>query len=274
MGNQATFMDGAVHDLTLNIGLYGQIVMTLPSVQTVVVGFGRDLRPIEPARIGYYPGVCKALGLPCNKPEPIPKTKCGERLQCTGVSAQCFSGGNWSHKEPFPGKQQCVDCFRSRLPAYEHKFPEAKYMIQNCPKDEQKDFEFIRCFCGLTGINANPFAPWPSTTTTTPMPSLPTWSKHMGKNCYRGHGATNIDTFPVGKRTLADCEKSCDESAACTGITIKWSLNGEPTNCWRRSNINIAACDSGDGYDTWTKTPASMDIASMHKAGEQEILVV
>jgi galacturan 1,4-alpha-galacturonidase len=110
-----------------------------------------------------------------------------------------------------------------------------------------------------------------------------TWSKHMGRNCYGGHGATNIDTDPVGKLTLADCEKSCDESAGCTGITIKWSLNGEPTDCWRRSNINIAACDSGNGYDTWTKTltamppsqiPASIDSTSWHKAGEQEILVV
>merc|ERR1719181_2362309 len=113
--NDETFMDGAVHDLTLNIGLYGQIVMTLDSVKTVVVGFGRDLRPIEPARIGYYPGVCKALGIPCNKPPPIPETKCGETLQCAGVSAQCFGGGNWSHQQPKPGKQQCVDCFRSRL---------------------------------------------------------------------------------------------------------------------------------------------------------------
>jgi len=59
--NEETFMTGAVHDLTLNIGLYGQLVMTLDSVKTVVVGFGNDLRPIEPARIGYYPGVCKAL---------------------------------------------------------------------------------------------------------------------------------------------------------------------------------------------------------------------
>merc|ERR1711988_923606 len=34
--NHETFMDGAVHDLTLNIGLYGQIVMTLASADTVI----------------------------------------------------------------------------------------------------------------------------------------------------------------------------------------------------------------------------------------------
>lgn len=171
--NHETFMDGAVHDLTLNIGLYGQIVMTLASADTVIVGFGNDLRPIEPARIGYYPAVCKALHLPCSRPPPVAKTKCGETLQCTGVSAQCFSGGSWSHSEPHPGKQQCVDCFRNRLPYYEQEFPEAKYMIKNCPKDQSADMKFIECFCGLTCVNANPFAPWPSTTTTTPKPSWP-----------------------------------------------------------------------------------------------------
>jgi len=119
---------------------------------------------------------------------------------------------------------------------------------------------------------------------TPPTPPGPAqWSKHMGKNCYDGHGATNIDTDPVGKLTLADCEKRCDESAGCAGITIKWSLNGEPTDCWRRSNINIAECESGNGYDTWTRTstaslssqtPASMNIMSWHNDVEQEILVV
>jgi hypothetical protein len=170
--NEATFMDGAVTDLTLNIGLYGQLVMTLPSVNTVVVGFGRDLRPIEPARIGYYPGVCKALGIPCNNPPPVPKTKCGELLECTGVSAQCFSGGSWSHAEPKPGKEQCVSCFQNRLPYYEQLFPEAQYMVKNwCPQSMQAAMPYIACFCGLTGVNANPFAPWPTTTTTTPAPS-------------------------------------------------------------------------------------------------------
>jgi len=176
--NNETFMNGAVHDLTLNIGLYGQLVMTLQSVNTVVVGFGRDLRPIEPARIGYYPGVCKMLGIPCNKPEAVPKTKCGELLQCSGVSAQCFSGGSWSHAEPTPGKEQCVACFQNRLPYYQVRFPEAQQMVKNwCPTDHKKAFEYVSCFCGLTGKNANPFAPWPTTTTTTlplsPAPPLP-----------------------------------------------------------------------------------------------------
>jgi len=176
--NAETFMDGAVNDLTLNIGLYGQVVMTLPSVNTVVVGFGNDLRPIEPVQIGYYPGVCKALGIPCNKPPKVPKTKCGELLECTGVSAQCYSGGAWAHSEPKPGKEQCVQCFQNRLPLYQKRFPEAKYMVeQNCPQKPEEAMQYISCFCGLTGKEANPFSPWRTTTTTTlhhgPFPPLP-----------------------------------------------------------------------------------------------------
>merc|ERR1719506_793655 len=158
--------------MTFNIGLYGQVVMTIGSVDTVVVGFGNDLRPIEPTRLGYYPGMCTALNLPCNKPEPAPKTKCGEMLQCTGVTAQCFSGGSWNHSEPTPGGKQCVDCVRNRLWKYEQIFPEAHYMVKDyCPRGIKEQMKFVECFCGLTGKNDNPWHPWPSTTTTTPPPS-------------------------------------------------------------------------------------------------------
>ena len=127
-------MDGAVHDLTMHIGKKGQIVMTLQSADAVVVGFGRDLRPVEPARIVYDPGLCQALSIPCKKPPPVPETTCGETLQCSGVSAQCFSGGRWGHTEPTPGKRQCVACFQQRPPQYEQVCPEAHFRVANwCP---------------------------------------------------------------------------------------------------------------------------------------------
>jgi hypothetical protein len=104
----------------------------------------------------------------------------------------------------------------------------------------------------------------------------------MGKNCYGAHGATNIDTDPVGKFNLGDCEKRCDESEGCTGITIAWSISGEPTDCWRRSNIIIPLCDSGNGYDTWTKTSmgdpspitSSMNVTSWRENGELDVMLV
>jgi len=99
------------------------------------------------------------------------------------------------------------------------------------------------------------------------------WSKHKGKNCYDGHGATQIDKRPIGKLTLADCETSCDESAGCTGINIGWSLNGEPTDCWRLSNITMGSCDSADGYDTWTKTTPPPLPGSSTAVAKSEIVV-
>merc|ERR1711992_154501 len=168
-------MPGAVHDMTLIIGLYGQVALTLPSVNTVVIGFGTDLRPIEPARIGYYPGVCKALGLPCNTPPSVPAPKCGQHLECTGITAQCFSGGVWNHSEPKPGHEACMRCIGNRLPQYESKYPQAHNMVKNwCPTDPAGQLNYLRCFCNT---NSNPFAPWPTTTTTTlplsPCPPLP-----------------------------------------------------------------------------------------------------
>jgi len=51
-------------------------------------------------------------------------------------------------------------------------------MVKNwCPNGHKEAFEYVRCFCGLSGIDANPFSPWPTTTTTTlplsPAPPLP-----------------------------------------------------------------------------------------------------
>jgi len=161
---QDTFLNGGVSDLTLNIGLYGQLVMTLPSVSAVVVGFGNDLRPIEPARIGYYPGVCKALGIPCNKPPKVPATKCGEKIECTGLLAQCFSGhSKWAHTEPMPGKQECIRCMQEKLPIFGRKFRATHAMVKgSCPDFSNLDeaSKFLNCYCGVTGINANPWHPW------------------------------------------------------------------------------------------------------------------
>lgn len=181
--NDETFLDGAVHDMTLIIGLYGQVVMTLPSVNTVVVGFGNDLRPIEPVRIGYYPALCKVLGIPCNKVPELPKGVCDETIQCDGIVAQCYSGGGWNHSEPMPGGDQCMACFQQKMPLYFTKFPEAKPMLQNnCPHGYEAEQKFMECFCHgpkkSGGEVSNPFGRWPTTTTTTPTPvPCPPWPR-------------------------------------------------------------------------------------------------
>merc|ERR1712100_516294 len=167
--NQDSFMPGAVTDMSIILGLYGGVVMTLPSVNTFVVGFGLDLRPIEPTRIGYYPGICKALGIPCNKPEKVPAPRCGASLECIGMSAQCFSGGEsklWNHRKPLPGQGKCVDCLRSRMIGMEKRFPTDVWAaIQNyCPKTVEDLSVYMSCF--RYNENSNPWYPWPATTTT------------------------------------------------------------------------------------------------------------
>merc|ERR1712012_708632 len=80
MCNEETFIDNADNSLVMMLGLYGQVVLAIPSVNAVVVSMGQDIRPIEPVRLGVYPSFCSVLKLPCNVPEPVPKPRCGESI--------------------------------------------------------------------------------------------------------------------------------------------------------------------------------------------------
>jgi len=166
--NNETFIQGATHKLTFTLGLYGQVLLAIPERNVTVVSLGKDLRPIEPIRIGVYPGVCKMLGLPCNTPPKVPAPKCGETLECLGMSAQCFSGyGAWGHEEPVPGGAECIQCFEQRVRDQSRNDTEAQGMIkENCPIDNPRVLsDYLECFC-YDGDNV--FSPWPTTTTTTP----------------------------------------------------------------------------------------------------------
>jgi len=175
--NNETFIQGATHKLTFTLGLYGQVLLAIPERNVTIVSLGKDLRPIEPIRIGVYPGVCKMLGLPCNTPPKVPSPKCGETLECLGMSAQCFSGyGAWGHEEPVPGGAQCIECFEQRVRDQSRNDTEAQQMIKdNCPISNPRLLSnYLECFC-YDGDNV--FSPWPTTTTTTPplkpMPPVP-----------------------------------------------------------------------------------------------------
>jgi len=166
--NNETFIQGATHNLTFTLGLYGQVLMAVPERNVTIVSLGKDLRPIEPIRIGVYPAVCKMLGLPCNTPPKVPSAKCGETLECLGMSAQCFTGyGKWGHEEPVPGGAQCIQCFQQRVRDQSQNDTEAQQMIRdNCPISNPRLLSnYLECFC-YDGDNV--FSPWPTTTTTTP----------------------------------------------------------------------------------------------------------
>lgn len=80
------------------------------------------------------------------------------------------------------------------------------------------------------------------------------WTQHKGKNCYSGHGATDLDSgHGCGMMGVAACQARCDDLLACTGITMASGLGN--STCYRRTNIDMTECVDGH-YDTWTKSVA------------------
>jgi len=61
MCGEETFLTGAPTDLVMMLGLYGQVVLAVPSVNAVVVSMGEDMRPLEPVRQGVWPAFCSIL---------------------------------------------------------------------------------------------------------------------------------------------------------------------------------------------------------------------
>jgi len=70
------------------------------------------------------------------------------------------------------------------------------------------------------------------------------------KNCYDGHGATNIDywaTSTIG--TLEACETRCNEDATCGCVIFRPS----DSRCWKRKFCTISQCDNYPS-DTFVKS--------------------
>merc|ERR1712013_55731 len=89
------------------------------------------------------------------------------------------------------------------------------------------------------------------------------------KNCYDGHGATNMENPPdasAGTMSLYDCQRLCDQTEGCTGIGVS---NNEKTtpgfiNCYRKKDIVIDDCDAYIPFDTWTKVTGEETIENKH----------
>ena len=97
--------------------------------------------------------------------------------------------------------------------------------------------------------------------------SFDTYVRHTyflagGFNCYgaRGsspaHGATDLETpvssaAPGSPMTVRDCSILCDEMAACDSFSFQGTDHSGVGSCFRKSNVNLAKCDAGTGFDTY-----------------------
>ena len=86
-------------------------------------------------------------------------------------------------------------------------------------------------------------------------PALSSWTQHVGKNCYTGHGAIDLEHpegSSCGTMSLAACQAKCDGLAGCSAITVA-AGQGSDVTCFRRSNIVLSQCAEQGGFSTWVK---------------------
>ena len=80
------------------------------------------------------------------------------------------------------------------------------------------------------------------------------WTPHFGHNCYNGHGATELvlpsapDASTGYQMALAECQTQCLYVDGCDGIT-RSPIDG---TCFARGDVDIARCDAGSVWDTYT----------------------
>lgn len=105
---------------------------------------------------------------------------------------------------------------------------------------------------GDIGATYPPLPPAP-TPPPPPTPPAPEYTEFTGKNCYNGHGGTEIDGYWDGL-TKEACMDHCSSNAACDCATFA------PNNgaCWLRSSCDPTAFESNGGYDVYVKGASSL----------------
>jgi hypothetical protein len=79
-----------------------------------------------------------------------------------------------------------------------------------------------------------------------------TYGRAAGRNCYGGHGGTQIDNDPATGFTAAQCQARCDADAACDCVTYMPSQQ----QCWKRAACVPSKFEVDDAYDVYVKTEA------------------
>jgi len=88
------------------------------------------------------------------------------------------------------------------------------------------------------------------------------YTMRAGHNCWdSGHGADDLENpphsaTPGSPMSLYECQKKCDETSGCGGVTVV-AQPGGLVECYRKANIDIGKCDYGAlgawKFDTWVK---------------------
>ena len=77
---------------------------------------------------------------------------------------------------------------------------------------------------------------------------------NSGRNCWSGHGGTDIDDDSIGVMDLSECLALCDDLDGCEGVVVENDNGGKgKVNCYRKKNIVMADCDWLWPFDTYTK---------------------
>lgn len=85
-----------------------------------------------------------------------------------------------------------------------------------------------------------------------PAPVPAGYTLHEGYNCYRGQGGVPVDPTdrPVSSSASEDdCRATCDRTDGCRAFTRARVSSGD---CFLRASVELGACLTGTGYDTYT----------------------
>jgi hypothetical protein len=90
-------------------------------------------------------------------------------------------------------------------------------------------------------------------------PDMAGYTYYAQKNCWAGHGGTDIDGAPVAVGlTDKQCVKRCTDDGACDCVTFYLSGGSgdnstKPGSCWRRKDCKPADFESNDRFAVYAK---------------------
>jgi len=209
-------------------------------------------------------------------PEPVPQPRCGESLECLGISAQCYNGfEKFSHKQPGqPAGEDCVRCFQQRVRLWADTHPEAEQILErycNFPAtDDQTKLrqfnDFVKCYCFTPD---DPFV-WPATTTTTPAPSADPLPPHIYTTT-TGPSPSNTCNIRTGCEIAlySTCKRS-SLAAGCARAALGAVAPSAGTFSSDDGTFDDVSVVAGQVANTTGMfCPANASLAASHEAGHK-----